>query len=217
VHVLEPHSATRGATEWQRHIQPPGPVTCLRHLKLILFSMLMSFLTPQAALASWGTGGVDLTLGLKIFGEDAVNSPQFSAALDITWGGRRWPALVDLYVSGSGSSGVNALGDDLTETRMEKGIGLKKVWKLGSFRPQVATGIAHIRRKEHIDFDLEPGERTIEAEGSRLWIAGGPFWRYGSGLTFGIPVRLSELGHHDQPLGGTHIGFSFAWGWPAVP
>jgi len=129
----------------------------------------------------------------------------------------RWPGpvLLDIYGSGSWHSGSNSVGGLLDQNSYELGVGVGRIWSLGSFHPRLSAGFARAVLKERIrpDFD-DYIERHFETWGSRGWIAVGGFWDTNIGPTLGLAARFSEIGHHDYPqLGGTHVAATLGWRW----
>ena len=185
-------------------------------LAILFAALLIAGLAVSNVAAAPGTGNVNLLVGMKSNDYWAVGS-QSSVGVDLTWGGHGWPILLNVYGNGSWGKGQNVFDDDVSEASYETGIGLTKIWNVRAFHPHVGAGIAHAIRKTHIVQAEESGEGTFQIGGTRPWIAVGGFWRFGSGMNFGVAMRRSELRSTYPSLGGTQVGFTLGWGWPAEP
>jgi len=167
-------------------------------------------LLPSLAIAHpVSVGHVSAWMGDKWL--DSYDAP--CAAFDAMVG--PGPVLLDIYGSGSWHSGSNSVGGLLDQNSYELGVGVGRIWSLGSFHPRLSAGFARAVLKERIrpDFD-DYIERHFETWGSRGWIAVGGFWDTNIGPTLGLAARFSEIGHHDYPqLGGTHVAATLGWRW----
>jgi len=179
-------------------------------LAILSFSLLDVSRPPDAS----GTALASLTVGLKSF---KYWNSQPAQSLDLMYGGHGWPLLLDGFVCRASGKDRDAFDDFLEGSSYEAGLGIAKVWNIGTFHPHLAGGASRVWWRTHITLVEEPGEGTFESKASRLWLAGGGFWSIGSGFHLGAAVRLSELRAMYPSLGGTHAGISFGWGSPETP
>jgi hypothetical protein len=142
--------------------------------------------------------------------------------------GDKWLQLYDApcasldVMAGPGSVLLNFYGSALRhsdahsfENNYETGVGIGRIWSLGTFHPRLSGGFARAwlkgRTRRDVDNDVET---RFQAWGSRGWIAIGGYWPVGVGPTLGLTARFSEIGHHDYPqLGGTYVGATLGWAW----
>jgi hypothetical protein len=168
---------------------------------------------PVADASFSTTGNVNFLLGAKHVDYSGTGD-QLAAGLDITFGIRGCPVLLDAYSSGSWGEGENAFDDPISEARYETGGGLIGSWSFGSFHPHLGFGFGRTTWKVHIGPGGESEERRFQVTEAHRWVSWGGFWRFASGVNVGLAIRSSK-GHQKYPEhGGTHYGLTLGWGWP---
>jgi len=96
-------------------------------------------LLPSLAIAHpVSVGHVSAWMGDKWL--DSYDAP--CAAFDAMVG--PGPVLLDIYGSGSWHSGSNSVGGLLDQNSYELGVGVGRIWSLGSFHPRLSAGFARV-------------------------------------------------------------------------
>jgi hypothetical protein len=180
---------------------------------LLLFLALIT-LTVKAVPSVASTANLNLSIGTNPNRSPAEDQP--SVALDLFWGGDNWSVLFNPYFSGSWDKDEDAFGGEALTVDYEAGVGLSRVWNVGSFHPHVGGGVGHLWRRSYREEDPMLTERASASHSDTgLWASGGVFHHFSSGLSIGTTIRLSGLASPGSHLGGTHVGLTIGWGWPS--
>jgi len=182
-----------------------------RQIHLLILVSAFTFLATFTHAHASSNGAVNLLLGKKSL--DSRES-QPCLALDLLWGQRGWPVLFNLYVSGAWDEYETPIYTTNTEANYEAGLGLAKIWNLGSLHPHASAGTGYMWRRIHSDEGETSERRRLNSSDVGLWVGTGTFWRSRWGLDLGVAVRFSGLATSGYSLGGTHVGITLGWGWP---
>lgn len=208
-------------------------------LKILLVVIAIFVMTGTAATAETN---LNFVLGAKLLDPDdwPVGDNQGSIAFFSTFGPRSWPVQVAIDVLGSGSAskavfypepGVEIQGSEITQSTLELGVGVRKIWRTGRARPFVGGGLAVIWGQQEVEFptrsavDIEGHEMEVfpplvlseDDEAPGVWIDGGIFWRLGRMFNIGLEARYSRADlsfrARNVQAGGFNLGLILGWGW----
>jgi hypothetical protein len=178
----------------------------------LLLSLSLIALPITAVPSNASTGSVNISGGVNL------NSSQEdlpSVALDLFWGLDGWPVQLNPYFSGSWDKDWQSFdGEDVLTVDYEAGLGVSRVWNVGSLHPHFGGGIGRLWRRSYQD-DSNIETEVASRSDTGLWASGGVFSRLRSGLNVGAIVRLSGFAQPGSHLGGTHMALTVGWGWPS--
>jgi opacity protein-like surface antigen len=192
-----------------------------RLVSWIAFAVLLTLAMALDAreVSAGSDGNINLLLGQKSPDEENWDSAEDhgEVSLDLMWRDDRWPIFANIYFSSAFyDNAQNAVFDVYDAWTTELGLGVKKVWDVGSVHPYVGVGLASITGE--IDYqDPSLGEDRGGAAG--LWVGAGAFVRLGERINLGLGGRYSsaeaEIYFDDTELGGLSISGILGWAWPA--
>jgi hypothetical protein len=183
----------------------------------IALAVLLTITSVKPA-AAGSQGTLNFAFGGKALDEaqwgDLHRPPE--VVLDIAWGDDRWPVLINAYFANSFSS-VDSSGFTLEGGVSEFGIGVRKVWDVGSLHPYAAGGAVFAQG----DMDGRPTVAVDHVEGGGgLWLGAGAYLRVLERINLGAAFRFTsvtgEIDRVDTKLGGASLGVILGWSWPAA-
>ncbi len=160
------------------------------------------------------------------FGQKWMSEPSFPRSTDtgsawepivtVIFGHRSLPVVLEGYASGTRQDGRPDTANDvlLRETRLETGLGLAGITRLGPIYTHLGGGIARISSKTRTLYSEAPeGSFT----GTGHWIGGGAFFPLGAGFDVGSAFRYTNIDRHLDPhygyeLGGVSASALVGWG-----
>lgn len=107
----------------------------------------------------------------------------------------------------------------MTGSTIEYGVGIRKEWGRGLFRPRIASGGALVEAR--VERETQGSVFKRDRSGIGLWVAGGFAFRIARHFDLGLEIRYSkstvELGRGFEQLqveaGGLHAGLGVGFGW----
>lgn len=190
----------------------------------LLGAGLLLFVLPSTALA---VGNANFTLGVRYperaSSEDGIGR-QWAASFDLTAGSSSWPVWIHLYSMGSRDEWQERIETPDSPgffyaqrwvVTLENGVGVNKTWSTARLRPYLAAGGMLVTELHGSTYGED---EIVWKHGVGGWGMGGAFYRIGSRMNLGASVRfsVSEV-EGDDPAGGTQVGLTLGWGWPASP
>lgn len=149
------------------------------------------------------------------FGEKWRSEPSFPRStetggawepiVNVILGHRSLPVVLEGYASGTRQDGRPDTANDvlLRETRVETGLGLAGITRLGPIYTHLGGGIARISSKTRTLYSEAP-ERSFTGTGH--WIGGGAFFPLGAGFDVGGVFRYTNIDRHLDPNYGYELG-----------
>jgi len=141
----------------------------------------------------------------------------FEPIVNVIAGLRSLPVVLEVYGSRTRQNGHPDTANDviLQETRIESGIGLAGIARIGPIYSHLGAGIARISSKTKSLYTESP-EGTFSETGH--WIGGGAFVPLGRGFDIGGVLRYTNVDRHLDPtygyeLGGVSASALIGWGW----
>ena len=107
----------------------------------------------------------------------------------------------------------------MTGSTIEYGVGIRKEWGRGLFRPRIASGGALVEAR--VERETQGSTFKRDHTGIGLWIAGGFAFRIARHFDLGLELRYSKStvdlsqGFEDLQIeaGGLHGGLTLGYGW----
>ena len=186
-------------------------------------AIVLALLAAPAFARSEGT--VDLFLGNKwlLYSDWTPVDQQPEVGLLLAFAQERSPVRFAIEVLASSDSATTAdpvFGEvKVTGSTIEYGVGIRKEWGRGLFRPRIASGGALVEaRAEH---QSRLGVVRRDRTGVGFWVAGGLAFRIARHFDLGLDLRYSKStvdfgqGLEDVQVegGGFHAGLVLGYGW----
>lgn len=196
---------------------------CRRIAPLVLAAVAL-VAVPSAAFARY-EGNFNVFLGqkwMKTSDWDPV-AEQPELGLMLAFGIERAPIYLALDVLASqktSTANTPTYGPvDVKALSREYGIGVRKVWTVGSTHPFLGAGGCVVA----VDLDLESAtySPSYGDQSYGLWIDGGVTWRIGKHFNLGFDLRATKANAKfevqglpvDVAAGGFHAGLLVGYGW----
>jgi len=200
-----------------------GRMTIETRAALLLTALLLGSSVSTSSASAFGLVG-NISAGL---GEKWGSGPSFSnlahkggtrePSVNVMLGHRALPILLEGYASGTRRDGSPATMETLLqETRIEFGLGVAGIRRVGPFYSHFGGGIARVSSRMKQLYSLEPKDSNFTRTGH--WIGAGAFCPLVAGFGVGAIGRYTNVRHkilgggNPDQVGGWSASALIGWG-----
>ena len=190
-----------------------GPRTAV--VLTVLF--LGSTLSASGGSASWLVGNVSVGLGEKWRSEPSFPHPVRDGgtrelAANVMLGHGALPVLLNAYFARTREDVEPDTDEDVIyqETRVEAGLGLARIWRVGPVRPHIGAGVARLSSDTESPDPLRWRGHSVTKTGS--WISAGAILPLVAGFNIGAMGRYTNVNSEFRgELGGLSASALVGW------